>query len=95
MAFPDNPLWSFMKDYFVSTSCTHESGFKTMVFPAGPDARKVKSGFVDQVTGVDFKHPLEDYTRYYKTVDEAKAGHKEAVKSVKELSKNGRKERGN
>ena len=88
MAFPDNPLWSFLKGYFVSTSCTHESGFKTMVFRAGPDARKITAGFTDQVTGVDFKHPLEEHTRHYNTVDEAKAGHKETVKMIKELSKN-------
>ena len=87
MAFPDNPLWTFLKGYFVSTSCTHEHGFKTMVFPAGPDARKVKSGFVDQVEGVDFRHPCEEYTKHYETVDEAKAGHKETVKLIKELSK--------
>ena len=87
MAFPDSPLLTFLSGYFVSTSCTHESGFKTMVFPAGPDARKVKSGFTDQVEGVDFKHPLEEYTRRYKTVDEAKTGHKETIKLVKELIK--------
>ena len=87
MAFPDNPLWTFLANYFVSTSCTHESGFKTMVFPAGPDARKIKAGFADQVTGVDFKHPFEEYTRHYKTVEEAKAGHKATVKVIKELIK--------
>lgn len=87
MAFPDNPLWTFLTNYFISTSCTHESGFKTMVFPAGPDARKVKAGFADQVTGVDFKHPFEEYTRRYKTVEEAKTGHKAMVKLIKELIK--------
>ena len=87
MAFPDNPLWTFLTNYFVSTSCTHTSGFKTMVFPAGPDAKKVVSGFVDQVDGVDFKHPIEEYTRYYETVDEAKTGHKKMVKVIKELIK--------
>ena len=87
MAFPDSPLQTFLSGYFVSTSCTHESGFKTMVFPAGPDARKVKAGFADQVAGVDFKHPFEEYTRRYETVDEAKAGHKEMVKLIKELNK--------
>lgn len=87
MAFPDSPLWTFLTNYFVSTSCTHESGFKTMVFPAGPDARIIKSGFVDDVTGVDFKHPLEEYTVHYKTVNEAKTGHKEIVKTVKGLNK--------
>ena len=89
MAFPDNPLWTFLKGYFVSTSCTHKSGFKTMVFPAGPDARKVKAGFADQIEGVDFRHALDEYTRHYKTVDEAKTGHKETVKLIKELSKRG------
>lgn len=88
MAFPDTPLWSFMKGYFVSTSCTHKSGYKTMVFPAGPDARKVTAGFTDQVTGVDFNHPLEEYTKHYMTVDEAKTGHKETIKLVKALGKN-------
>ena len=87
MAFPNTPLWTFLRDYFVSTYCTHESGLKTMVFPAGPDARKVTGGFVDQVEGVDFRHPFEEYTRRYKTVDEAKAGHKEMVKFIKELIK--------
>lgn len=87
MAFPDNPLWTFLKGYFVSTSCTHEHGFKTMVFPAGPTARRVIGGFVDQVEGVDFKHPLEEHTQHYKTVDEAKAGHKKTVKLIKGLIK--------
>ena len=90
MAFPESPLWTFLSGYFVSTSCTHESGFKTMVFPAGHDARKVTGGFVDQVEGVDFKHPFEEYTRRYKTVDEAKAGHKEMVKLINGLIKTGR-----
>ena len=87
MAFPDSPLQTFLSGYFVSTSCTHESGFKTMVFPAGPDAKITKGGFADQVTGVDFKHPFEEYTKRYKTVDEAKVGHKEMVKMVKGLNK--------
>ena len=91
MAFPDNPILTFLDCYFVSTSCTHESGFKTMVFPAGPDARKVMSGFTEQVEGVDFRHPIEEYTRHYKTTDEAKAGHKETVKKVKEIIKTGGK----
>ena len=90
MAFPESPLWTFLKGYFVSTSCRSRSGFKTMVFPAGPNARKVVSGFTDQVEGVDFKHPFEEYTRYYETVDEAKTGHKEMVKAIKELSKGAR-----
>lgn len=87
MAFPDSPLFTFLNGYFVSTSCTHESGFKTMVFPAGPGARKVMSGFAEQVEGVDFKHPFVEYTKHYKTVDEAKAGHKETVKTIKGLIK--------
>ena len=87
MAFPDSPLRTFLSGFFVSTYCTHKSGFKTMVFPSGPDTKIVKSGFVDQVEGVDFKHPLEEYTRRYQTVDEAKTGHKKAVKLIKELSK--------
>lgn len=87
MAFPDSPLRTFLSGYFVSTYCTHKSGFKTMVFPAGPDTKIVKSGFVDQVEGVDFKHPLEEYTKHYETADEAKVGHKEMVKTIKELSK--------
>ena len=85
MGFPNTPLWTFLSGYFVSTSCTHTSGFKTMVFPAGPGAKKVVSGFTDQVEGVDFKHPFEEYIRRYDTVDAAKAGHKEVVKMVKEL----------
>lgn len=89
MAFPDNPIWTFLVGHFVSTSCTHESGFKTMVFPAGPDAKRVRSGFADQVEGVDFKYPFAEYTRYYATVEEAKAGHKETVKLIKRLRKNG------
>lgn len=87
MAFPESPLWTFLNGYFVSTSCRGRSGFKTMVFPAGPDAKKVVSGFMDQVEGVDFKHPIEEYTRYYETVDEAKTGHKKMVKVIKELIK--------
>ena len=87
MAFPNNPLWTFLKGYFVSTYCSHKSEFKTMVFPAGPNARKVVSGFVDQVEGVDFDHPFDEYTKSYGTADEAKAGHKETVKTIKELSK--------
>jgi hypothetical protein len=43
---------------------------------------------------VDFKHPFEEYTRRYKTVEEAKAGHKAMVKLIKELIKNGPEERG-
>lgn len=87
MAFPDNPLWTFLTNYFISTSCTHESGFKTMVFPAGPNAKAIKTWNGEFVDGVDFRHPLEEHTRRYKTVDEAKAGHKEIVKLVKELNK--------
>ena len=87
MAFPDNPLWTFLKGYFVSTYCSSKSEFKTMVYPAEPDARKIMSGFVDQVEGVDFKHPLEEYTMHYETADEAKAGHKSMVKTIKDLSK--------
>ena len=89
MAFPDNPLWTFLKGYFVSTSCTHESGFKTMVFPASSDAKEVKTWNGNFVDGVDFRHPLEEYTKRYKTVDDAKTGHKETVKRIKELSTNG------
>lgn len=87
MAFPDNPLWTFLNGYFVSTSCTHESGFKTMVFPTGPDAKAIKTWHGEFVDGVDFRHPFEEYTRRYKTVDEAKAGHKETVKTIKGLNK--------
>ena len=92
MAFPDTPLWSFLKGYFVSTYCTHESGLKTMVFPAGPNARKVIGGFADQVDDVDFRHPCEEYTQHYATVDEAKAGHKATIKTIKELIKKKGKE---
>lgn len=88
MAFPYTPLWTFLKGYFVSTSCDHESIYKTMVFPAGPDAKKIKAGFTDQVEGVDFIHPIDKYTRYYASVDEAKTGHKETVKQIKDFIKN-------
>lgn len=87
MAFPDNPLWTFLKGYFVSTYCSSKSEFKTMVYPAEPDARKIMSGFVDQVEGVDFNRPFEEYAKCYGTVDAAKTGHKETVKAVKELIK--------
>lgn len=87
MAFPYTPLWTFIKGYFVSTSCDHGSIYKTMVFPACPDAKKVTAGFTDQVEGVDFTHPIESYTRYYASTDEAKIGHKETVKQVKNLAK--------
>ena len=88
MAFPDNPLWTFLKGYFVSTSCTHESGFKTMVFPTSPDAKAIKSWNGEFVNGVDFRHPLDEYTKHYKTVDEAKTGHKETVRLIKGLNRN-------
>ena len=87
MAFPESPLWAFLSGYFVSTSCTHESGFKTMVFPAVSDTKAIKTWHGEFVDGVDFKHPFEEYTRRYKTVDEAKKGHKETVKMIKALSK--------
>lgn len=87
MAFPDSPLWTFLNGYFVSTYCSRKSEFKTMVYPATPNARKVVGGFTDQVEGVDFNKPFEEYTICYRTADEAKAGHKETIKSVKELIK--------
>ena len=87
MAFPDTPLWTFLKGYFVSTYCSHKSEFKTMVYPAGQNARRVVSGFTDQVEGVDFSYPLVEYAKCYETIDEAKAGHKATVKTIKELSK--------
>lgn len=89
MAFPDNPLWTHFINYFISTSCTHESGFKTMVFPASPGVKEIKTWHGEFVDGVDFRHALDEYTRHYKTVDEAKTGHKETVKLIKELSKRG------
>ena len=87
MAFPDSPLWTFLNGRFVSTYCSSKSEFKTMVYPAGPDARKIVSGFVDQVEGVDFNHPFEEYTKCYGSADEAKVGHKETIKVIKELIK--------
>lgn len=87
MAFPDSPLRTFLSGFFVSTYCTHKSGFKTMVFPSGPDAKIVTGGFADQVDDVDFRHPCEEYTQHYATVDEAKAGHKATIKTIKELIK--------
>lgn len=89
MAFPDNPLWTFLKGYFVSTYCSHKSEYKTMVYPASPEAKKVMRGFTEQVEGVDFDRPFDEYTKCYATVDDAKTGHKATVKAIKELIKKG------
>lgn len=87
MAFPNSPLWTYYANHFISTSCTHDSGFKSIVFPARPNVGKVKTWHGEFIEGVDFRHPLEEYTRRYKTVEEAKAGHKGIVKMIKEINR--------
>ena len=38
--------------------------------------------------GVDFDRPYDEYTRHYETLEQAKAGHEEIVKEVKERIRN-------
>lgn len=81
------PIWTFLKGYFVSTNDTIDCGLETMVFPASEDAREHEALFAKYVTGVDYKHPYEEYTRHYQTVEEAKTGHRKIVRLVKERLK--------
>ncbi len=81
------PIWTFLKGYLISTNDTFDAGLETMVFPASDDAR-VNEGFIrTYITGVDFAHPYDEYTKHYDTVEEAKAGHKETVKAIKMLGR--------
>lgn len=83
MKFPEKPLWDIVNGFFVSTADTFDAGLETMVFPAYADARIREGIFRTYVVGVDFEHPIEEYTRHYETVKEAKAGHRKIVAAVK------------
>lgn len=84
MKFPDQPLWNFANGYFVSTADTFDQGLETMVFPASDNAAIVKGFWQNWVKGVDFNNPLEEYTRHYTSVADAKRGHEETVRAIKE-----------
>ena len=83
-----NPIWTFLPGYFVSTNDTFDLGLETMVFPASDDAHEVNTFFRTYAVGIDFENPLEEFTRHYDTVKQAKVGHREVVAKVKELIKN-------
>lgn len=83
MARLNKPIWTFLKGYFISTNYTYDLGMETMVFPAEDGAKEHETLFALYVTGVDFEHPYDEYTRHYQTVEEAKAGHREIVALVK------------
>lgn len=87
MARLDKPIWTFVGRYFISTNDTFDCGLETMVFPAEVGAKIIEKIFSSYVTGVDFEHPYDEYTRHYQTVEEAKAGHKKIVRMVKERLK--------
>lgn len=90
MARLSKPIWTFLPGYFVSTNDTQDLGLETMVFPAAEDAGERTAIFRVYVHGVDFDNPYEEYTRHYETVKQAREGHKEIVKLVKERIKNGK-----
>lgn len=85
MSFPTTPLWRLMNGFLVWTADTTEHGFETMVFPAQQDASEHISRFLTYVEGVDYEHPLEEYTLHYATVAEARKGHDETVTKVRNL----------
>ena len=87
MKFPEKPLWNFVNGFFVSTADTFDAGLETMVFPASANARICEGFLRVHVKGVDFEHPIEEYTRHYETVKEARAGHREIVAAVKRRAK--------
>lgn len=80
----EKPLWTFLNGYFVSTNDTFDKGLETMVFPAENGARTIESIFTVRVVGVDFEKPFEEFTRHYQTVEEAKKGHKDTVKVLRD-----------
>ena len=84
------PIWTFLPGYFVSTNDTFDLGLETMVFPASDDAHDVETFFRAYAVGIDYQNPIEEFTRHYDTVKQAKEGHREIVAKVKELIKNER-----
>ena len=90
MARLNKPIWTFLPGYMVSTNDTPDHGLETMVFFAeeGAGEREDFFSFGTYAYGVDFDRAFEEYTRHYETVAQAKAGHKEIVKMVKERIKN-------
>lgn len=87
MKFPEKPLRAFKNGYMISTANTPDMGLETMVFPCWKEPQIVELWFTTEVRGVDFGKPLEELTRHYKTVEEAKAGHREIVKIVRGMPK--------
>lgn len=82
------PIWTFLPGYFVSTNDTFDLGLETIVFPASDDAHEVETLFRTYAVGIDSENPLEEFTRHYDTVKQAKVGHREVVAKVKEMIKN-------
>jgi hypothetical protein len=76
------PLQRFVNGFFVSTADTFDMGLETMVFPAEADARIEQGIFFNYVKGVDFGNPVDKFTRHYKTVEEAKQGHKDTIQEL-------------
>ena len=83
----NEPIWTFLPGYFISTADTPDMGLETMVFPAKEGARARYTMWRNYADGVDFGNPYEEYTRHYPTVMLARAGHKETVQMVKERIK--------
>lgn len=93
MKFPEKPLWTFLPGLFVYTADTLDCGLETMVFPAEDEACVRESMFYNYIDGVDFGHPMEEYTRHYGTVKKAKEGHYEIVNFLKAKIKMNEKEK--
>lgn len=86
MKFPVEPLWKIAHGHFVSTANTFDQGLETMVFPASDDAKIVYDmrRFRNTVVGVNFGAPIAEYTRHYATIEDAKRGHQETVRAIRD-----------
>ena len=88
MSFPITPLWRLENGFLVSTVNSQDRGLETMVFPAQKDAIEHIGRFSIWFEVADFEHPIEEYTRHYATVAEARKGHDETVLKLKNLRRN-------